>query len=438
MTASHILQAGNLILQGNALEVLRTLPDKFFSCCVTSPPYFKVRIYPCPETWWSANKDCVHIPGDVVNYCPLCGGWWGRLGDEDTIYQYITNLCLVFTEVWRVLRDDGVLFCNLGDQYAQRGSRNTNEEQKANKTRTQEKSYGTDAYSGYSGWDRSAGSLGPGLRTKSLTLAPQRLAIALLDLGWRIAAKCTYSKINPLPCSVKDRPGQDSEEVLMCVKSENHWYNRDAVRSLQAEKNENGEYEKYASYLKTTWRMHTQPCVTSHSSSFPDLLAQTCILLSTPKMICECGENFEPILFEEPIDTDAQKRMGGRASDGGYDGREQKDYQGQLAQSASASKSRILKSLIMKNVIGWVRSCICGVDKPAMWQRPYILDPFMGSGVTAHVAISEGRGVVGIELSPEHAEVSQTVIELTELGYGRKELNRALKKMYPSKVNENV
>lgn len=35
----------NKIICGDALTVLRTLPDKCCRCCVTSPPYFNLRDY---------------------------------------------------------------------------------------------------------------------------------------------------------------------------------------------------------------------------------------------------------------------------------------------------------------------------------------------------------------------------------------------------------
>ena len=32
----------NQVLQGDALEVLKTLPSESVDCCVTSPPYFRI------------------------------------------------------------------------------------------------------------------------------------------------------------------------------------------------------------------------------------------------------------------------------------------------------------------------------------------------------------------------------------------------------------
>lgn len=78
-----------MIINGDCLDVLKTMPDNSINCCVTSPPYFGLRDY----------------------------GVKGQLGLEKTPEEYISNLVKVFREVRRVLRDDGTLWLNLGDSY---------------------------------------------------------------------------------------------------------------------------------------------------------------------------------------------------------------------------------------------------------------------------------------------------------------------------------
>jgi len=79
-----------VIHHGDALTVLRTMPDESVNCCVTSPPYFGLRNY------------------NVA----------GQIGLERTPDEYVARPVEVFREVRRVLRSDGVLWCNLGDSYA--------------------------------------------------------------------------------------------------------------------------------------------------------------------------------------------------------------------------------------------------------------------------------------------------------------------------------
>jgi DNA modification methylase len=78
------------ILTGDCRETLRTLPADSVQCCVTSPPYWGLRDY----------------------------GHAGQLGLEQTPEEYVARMVDVFREVRRVLRDDGVLWLNLGDSYA--------------------------------------------------------------------------------------------------------------------------------------------------------------------------------------------------------------------------------------------------------------------------------------------------------------------------------
>jgi site-specific DNA-methyltransferase (cytosine-N4-specific) len=82
-----------VILTGNALDVLQTLPDESVQCCVTSPPYWRLRDY----------------------------GVAGQLGLEKRPDEYVQRMIEVFREVRRVLKSDGSLWLNLGDSYAASG-----------------------------------------------------------------------------------------------------------------------------------------------------------------------------------------------------------------------------------------------------------------------------------------------------------------------------
>lgn len=49
-----------MIHQGDALTVLRTLPDESVQMCVTSPPYFGLRDYGIPPTVWGGDPSHAH------------------------------------------------------------------------------------------------------------------------------------------------------------------------------------------------------------------------------------------------------------------------------------------------------------------------------------------------------------------------------------------
>ena len=83
----------NKIFCGNALDILKTFPPESVNMCVTSPPYYGLRDY----------------------------GVEAQIGNEQTPYEYIQNLLLVFEEVKRVLKPDGTLWVNIADSYAGSG-----------------------------------------------------------------------------------------------------------------------------------------------------------------------------------------------------------------------------------------------------------------------------------------------------------------------------
>lgn len=435
------------ILFGNCFEVLDTLPAKHFHCSVTSPPYWRARNYPCPASVFHYSDTCllkqphlVDIPEnwDLDGFCKLkCGAWRGVLGMEPTIDQYIKNLVMVMEKIKCVMRDDGVCWINIGDQYAQDGKRNTEFEQVKNKERVKDKKYATGAFSGSRGWDRASGTAGGVIKKKSLTLAPERLAIALQEAGWIIRSRVLWLKSNALSQSAPDRPSPDYEHVWMLTKGPDYFYNREAVRKPGKE---GDDPDKYKGYLKTTWDIHTQPSASQHSSTYPDELCRRAILLSTADKCCsECGAPYQPVIEKGEADLDAQRRMGGRASDGGYDGTEQKAYSKLRAQEPSKTKARILQSLVKKEVVDWINGCECGflelrtpVSVPCR-----VLDPFAGVGTSVYVAVSEGRDATGIELDPESFQVGVLQASCAEAGLDRKEVNRMIRECWPVKREED-
>lgn len=80
------------VLQGDALERLRDLPDESVDTIITSPPYFMLR-----------------------NYFAT-----GQIGLEDNVQHWVRALVDVFEEAKRVLKPSGCLWLNLGDTYARR------------------------------------------------------------------------------------------------------------------------------------------------------------------------------------------------------------------------------------------------------------------------------------------------------------------------------
>jgi hypothetical protein len=83
------------ILRGDCQDVLRTLDAQSVNACITSPPYFSLRSY--------LAADHPDKPREI--------------GSDQALDEYVDALVGVFREVRRILRDDGVLWLNLGDSY---------------------------------------------------------------------------------------------------------------------------------------------------------------------------------------------------------------------------------------------------------------------------------------------------------------------------------
>lgn len=171
------------ILQGDCVEMVRTLADQSVQCCVTSPPYWGLRDY----------------------------GIQGQLGLEQTIQEYVTKLVALFAEVKRVLRNDGTLWLNLGDSYS--GS-----EQFVKSKRNAKR------------WGGGNNPCGNGLKPKDLAGIPWRVAFALQADGWYLRSDIIWAKKNCMPESVTDRPTRSHEYIFLLSKSPHYYYDYESIK----------------------------------------------------------------------------------------------------------------------------------------------------------------------------------------------------------------
>lgn len=176
----------NKIFCGNALDILKTFPPESADMCVTSPPYYGLRDY----------------------------GVEAQIGNEQTPYEYIQNLLLVFEEVKRVLKPDGTLWVNIADSYA---GNNKNFKLPPNK-------------------DFSAmPKLWHGIKQKDMIGVPWLLAFSLRENGWYLRSDIIWHKKNCMPESVKDRPSKCYEHIFLLSKSLQYYYDYEAVKEPAAE-----------------------------------------------------------------------------------------------------------------------------------------------------------------------------------------------------------
>ena len=228
------------------------------------------------------------------------------MGLEETPDEFLAAMVEVFRSVWRVLRDDGTLWVNMGDSFSD----------------------------------------------KQLAGMPWRLAFALQADGWYLRSDIIWSKPNPMPESVTDRPTKAHEYIFLLTKRPRYFYDADAIREKdsgvmpwggscepkrldergagkhggsgmvrQMSRDEKMKYYGNGRNRRTVWEIPTQPYSEAHFATFPEALVVPCVL------------------------------AGSREGD-------------------------------------------------------TVLDPFAGSGTTGKVAVELGREFIGVELNPEYADLA--------------------------------
>lgn len=270
--SDNIQENINKIIHGNSLESIKSIPDQSINCCVTSPPYWGLRDY---------GKD-------------------DQIGLEPNYRDYINNLCNLFDEVKRVLKDDGTCWVNIGDTYS-----------------------GNSSYSdkGRSGFEPKDGNtkewLDPKLPqkkrgrelvdtsaipSKSLVQIPSRFAIEMVDRGWILRNEIIWHKPSCMPSSVKDRFTVDFEKIFFFTKNKRYYFEQQLeptvskdtlIRDRETTKLNNTPGRSKMGGLKTnnydfknkrtTWTIPTKPFSESHFATFPEKLIEPCILAGCPK-----------------------------------------------------------------------------------------------------------------------------------------------------------
>jgi len=380
---SHNGETSLSLHQGHVLDVLREMPAGSVHCVVTSPPYLGLRDYKLEPQVWDGEEGCA---------------WRGSLGLEPTPDLYVQHLVGVFREVRRVLRKDGTLFLNLGDSYFS----GSNARPYSTSDTALRDSLGTEY-----------------LKPKDLVGMPWRVAFALQADGWFLRSDVIWSKPNPMPESVTDRPTKAHEYLFLLAKDERYFYDADAIREPsqgpepwgarapdgKAERDESQGRHGASSIFKgmtreekmrwygngrtrrTVWEIATEPYPDAHFATFPTELVKPCILAGTSeKGVCpECGAPWEREV----------------AAEGGSIGKSWHNNEHDLV-VGQRQEAWVDFSAYRRQTTGWHPTCAHDKDPiPAT-----VLDPFAGSGTTLLVATRLGRNGVGVELSPAYVQLT--------------------------------
>lgn len=218
----------------------------------------------------------------------------GQIGLEATPDEYVAAMVSVFAGVRRVLRDDGTLWLNLGDSYATNGTMTTGRNDADRETPG-------GRGGSFRGGDRSTTSARADVKPKDLVGIPWRVAFALQTDGWYLRSAIVWSKPNPMPESVTDRPTSAYEMIFLLAKSARYYYDADAIREDDAgvasgngfrgrqgtasyHARSGGEWrdEKHVPgggrNARNVWTIPTQPFPEAHFATYPEELPRRCIL----------------------------------------------------------------------------------------------------------------------------------------------------------------
>ena len=358
----------------------RRLPlgDGSVHMIATSPPYWGLRDY---GTDGQLGLERVH---DCLA--------WAR-GDEPCGACYVCHLREWAREMWRVLRDDGVMFLNLGDSYQSSNSPQV----------TQTKDVGLSR----AGVDKRPPRV-PGLKPKDLVGIPWRVALALQADGWYLRSDIIWAKPNPMPESVTDRPTKAHEYIFLLTKSARYFWDGEAVKEGAIKGYGGSTFEKGKTAraraalspvgtlprenldgasgrnLRSVWNVATQPYSGAHFATWPEALVETMVKAGTPERgVCPvCGKPWERVVRK------------GAAVNRPDNPNDVLPYTANGSTSHGTGATTLHKARVVETT-GWQAGC----SHDAAPVPAIVLDPFAGSGTTLLVARRLGRIGLGFDLS---------------------------------------
>lgn len=300
----------DMVVQGDALDILRKLPDDCINSVVTSPPYWSQRDYQVD----------------------------GQLGLETTIGEYLDKLLQIFSEVHRVLKNTGSCWINISDCY----------------------------------------------NDKSLCLIPERFAIRMVDSGWILRNVIIWEKRNCMPESVKDRFTRNYEYLYFFVKQTKYYFEQQFEKSSNSFK----VRAKYpinvrdtnpahlASYMNNIDKLYVNPRGRNKRSvwSLPSCGSRWYYCKHCDSYYMNVGELKTKNVCNKCGKTD-----------------------GWISHFATFPECLITVPII------------AGCEKQGI-----VLDPFIGSGTTAVVAVKNNRHYLGIDLNQDYINIVSHRLRLVD------------------------
>jgi DNA modification methylase len=216
---------------GDSATVLKNIESESIHCIVTSPPYYSLRNF-------------------NIN---------GQIGLEETVEEYVSALCGVFDELYRILRKDGLFFLNIGDTYYSGKGESQGIDPKSNKRRF-----------GLRPVDKSGG-LGIDIQRKSIIGVPWRVSLEMMSRKWILRTPIIWHRDKALPEAVIDRPRRSYEYIFMFAKDRKYFFNRKEI-----------EMQKFD---EDVWTIIARPKLNTgiKTAPYPDELVERCLAIGCPE-----------------------------------------------------------------------------------------------------------------------------------------------------------
>jgi len=241
------------IYRGDALSILKTLPDESIQLVITSPPYYRIKDY----------------------------GVEGQIGLEQSIHEYIDKLLAITSQIHRVLKKDGAFYLNIQDCYNsdssayQHGTVVGDKDEKSRISNKIRNKHQRD------------------IKPKSLMGIPERLYIRMIDeQKWVSRNKIIWKKTHPKPSGWNhiDRFKPSWEYIYFFTKSPHYYFDDKAIRraytsdwGLKGNKDKSEKRNPYGTIMEDfidippeIWTMDNGGS-RFHVASFPESLPERAI-----------------------------------------------------------------------------------------------------------------------------------------------------------------
>lgn len=313
----------NKIYNESCLATLSKMQDKSIDCVITSPPYWQLRDY----------------------------GYDGQWGLEPTYHKYLEHLWSLMNEIYRVLKDEGTAWINLGDTY---GTQSGN---MRNPVPSKESDYAGNAIA----------ISQPKSIHKCLLLIPHRFAIGCIDRGWIMRNDCIWAKRNGMPESVTDRFSKKHEYFFFMVKSEKYFFDLDAIREKQKESS-----------------------ISRYAYDFTGQEGGSSDNFKGQRLRDKSKENYSNGLLT-PIGKGARPEWNIKGKNPGSIS----DFWDIPTKPSSEKHYASYNDVLLKKPI------LAGCPENGV-----VYDPFMGTGSTAEVCLRSNRSFIGSEMSKEYCDIA--------------------------------